>query len=317
VGGDTNGDGNATGPTAGDWNGLYTQAAGNGNPNPTLDLDHVKVAYASSSVQANFATTSITGGSFDRGISIAHTDNATLSSLSISNPGGIALWVINSSVTVDEGAITKSEIGISADSSSQVAYRGSLTGLTGERWVRACNWSPEADCGVDASYVNWGPAGPMPSGGPSRVCGQVLVDPWVGMAGPNDVFRVPNCDGSVYRPNEQLGAASSYANQRLAEVYATCDPDNLITADACKVYETFHQCYGSFLELAKAGSTFPIPDSPDSVATGLAGSLSDGLASSQDPFVASDGQLFKKLLGLVQVVNIATALVDAYYQCAP
>jgi hypothetical protein len=180
--------------------------------------------------------------------------------------------------------------------------------------VRACSWSPGADCEVDASFVNWGPSGPMPASEPARVCGRVLADPWVGMTGENDVFRAPNCDGSVYRPDQRLGEASAYASQRLAQVFATCDPNEPITAAACKVYETFSQCYGTFIELAKAGSTFPIPDSPDDVANGLAGSLSNGLASSQDPFVAADGQLFKKLLGLVQVVNIATALT---YNCAP
>lgn len=90
VGGDTNGDANASAPVAADWGGIYTSSAGNGNPNPTLDLDHVKVVYASSPVQVNEATTSITGGSFDRGISIFNTDDATLASLSISNPGGVA-----------------------------------------------------------------------------------------------------------------------------------------------------------------------------------------------------------------------------------
>ena len=262
-------------------------------------------------------TATIQGSTFNRGVTIGHSPSAALRDLKISNPAGVALSVPGTTVSVANSSINAANVAIDSDASSHVAYRGTIGGISGERWVKACNWSPKSDCGVDASYVDWGPAGPVPEGQPSRVCGQVLVDPWVGMAEQNDVFRAPNCDGSVYRPSEQLGAASSHANQRLAQVYATCDPNDPILADACKVYERFQACYGAAIQLAKAGSTFPIPDTPQDVASGLASNLSDGLASSPDPFVASDGQLFQKLGGLLQVIGIASALVNAYYECAP
>ena len=57
--------------------------------------------------------------------------------------------------------------------------------------------------------------------------------------------RPPNCDGSIYFPSQQLSDASSYANQRLADVDAMCDPNDPVTADACKVYEMFQSCYGA------------------------------------------------------------------------
>ncbi|HXS34334.1 MAG TPA: cutinase family protein [Solirubrobacterales bacterium] len=66
IGGDTNGDGNATAPVAGDWGGIYTNPAGNGNPNPTLDLDHTKIVYASTAVNANSATTSVTNSTIEK-----------------------------------------------------------------------------------------------------------------------------------------------------------------------------------------------------------------------------------------------------------
>ncbi|HKT82802.1 MAG TPA: hypothetical protein VJQ84_03085 [Solirubrobacterales bacterium] len=272
--------------------------------------------FAGTALVLDSCPATVAGGSFDRGISISR-DDASLSAVAISNHGGVALAVSQSSVSVGDGEITDAATGIDAGSEANVAYRGSITSLSGERWVKACRWEPETDCGVDASNVDWGVQGPMPTSSPSRVCGQVLVDPWVGMEGDADVFRAPNCDGSVYRPNQQLGTASAYANQRLADVYAMCDPNEPLTADACEVYERFQACYGAAIGLAKAGSTFLIPDTPNDVASGLAGSLSNGLASSPDPFVAADGHLFQRLTGLLQVIGIASALTDAYYSCAP
>jgi len=68
VGGDTNGDSSATGPEPGDWSGINAFPTGNGTASPTLSLNHFRVAYANTAVQAQEATTAISNGQIEKGI---------------------------------------------------------------------------------------------------------------------------------------------------------------------------------------------------------------------------------------------------------
>ena len=78
----------------------------------------------------------VKNGSLNRGITIGRTQLAGLESLQISNPGGVALAINGADVSVASSSITNAAMAIDSDAASHVAYRGSVSNITGQPWVR-------------------------------------------------------------------------------------------------------------------------------------------------------------------------------------
>ena len=98
IAGDTNGNGAASAPAPGNWDGIRAQPAGSGQPNPTLDLDHVAIRYAQGSISTSQTITSITNSSIDEdsstGIGVSSpVGNPTVSGNTVTDAGGDAIAI--------------------------------------------------------------------------------------------------------------------------------------------------------------------------------------------------------------------------------
>jgi hypothetical protein len=103
VGGDTDADGGSISPAAGDWGGIVTSSPGGGNPEPTLNLNHVNVDYATYSVNAAQAKTSVTNSAVNHssewGILVSSPVGIpTVSGNTITNTAYEAITIQNASI---------------------------------------------------------------------------------------------------------------------------------------------------------------------------------------------------------------------------
>jgi len=200
-------------------------------------------------------------------------------------------------------------LAITADAA--VVVRGSI--LNSTHAIRACNWT--TSCGVDATHVDWGSAD-GPFGGPEElVCGAVSVSPWIGQAEPLGLlYRVPNCDQSS-TPDVVLQTAADGYYANLSSWQTICGYDSA----ACEHVERIRACYSAALELAKAGSTFPIPESSEDTAEQVGVTFVEAASI----YLRDEGSWVGRTVGAVgqhvgrilQVADIAAALTHAYNSC--
>ncbi|SDI91049.1 IPT/TIG domain-containing protein [Frankineae bacterium MT45] len=464
VGGDTNGDGSATGPAAGDWGGITVSPAGNGNPDPTISVTGLKLAYGTTGLSVSQSTVSVTNSVFTKltgdGVDVSDADDVpTITGNTVTAVAGNAIAVASSNIdfgalggnsgssdgingvvlnndtvtvsntvtwtgtllpynvggltiaagvsltlgggtivkslqagiyvegelaanasaanpvvftsalddsfggdTNDDGTATVPTVGdwpgisvtgvgqlqlagvdimyastaasivdqspdgsvipsfitsayivnngevLQVAGSSSVALRGTVHNF--QTGIAACDW--QGSCSVDATYVDWGTAGPFGAGGQTNVCGSVQVAPWTGEAAgssPSDPF-IGNCDGSE-TPDSQLSDAEQAYGQHLSELEELCE----LSQDACQAVQTYQSCVSAAMGLASAGSTFPIVQSPGDLALPAAQSAGQLLENSARQIVSDIGYVLDYGAQVIGVVQIFGALINAYETC--
>ncbi|MGB7982084.1 MAG: fibronectin type III domain-containing protein [Candidatus Nanopelagicales bacterium] len=246
-------------------------------------------------------------GSSDTEVDVSHT-TIRFASTGLTLQGGTA--------RLEQIRIADAVVGLSSRDSSKVTLRGSFLRVE-SRAIESCNWASD-DCGVDASYVDWGEAdGPYHQVGDAPyVCGKVTVQPWVGRptADTASIFGIPNCDGSA-TPEFGLARAQVGYYDALSGYQGLC----AISQDACDQVDRMQRCYAEALNLAKAGSTFPILEDAEDWGTATATTFVEGTTDYIKSTAQYDFPTFAHVtpavLKIGQLVGLGFALESAYNNC--
>ena len=287
VGGDTNGDGNATAPGQG------------------------TSGYMAFSVESG-------GELIATNVNTYHADRVLYQSggvVNMNNVHSYGSWgfaeIGGGETSITNATIQGGNQGINV-SSGHVILRGTISGQQ-DFAIHACSWG-ETRCAVDAAYVDWGTGGAPATG---SVCGQVTVSPWVGgSASSNGLFTSKNCDNSP-TPADQLSSSTQHFGQRMSVRGIDCGNG---FEDACEAMRTAEQCLGAATALAASTSSFPLPDGnayeqPAQWGNMLASNASAYIQSVEgpNPILSAAGFASQLLGALSTMMDVA----DAYGTCAP
>uniref|UniRef100_UPI0005BAE540 hypothetical protein n=1 Tax=Arthrobacter sp. UNC362MFTsu5.1 TaxID=1449044 RepID=UPI0005BAE540 len=294
AGGDTNGDGTATQPTADLWQGILI------NSGAELRGTNADIRYAAVPLRLDGST-------------------AELSSSVIRNSSSTAVQLSSGSSASIEATFIEVAGILSSDPTSNAQLRGSSRSLTGKApFVTACAWGT-SPCVVDASYFDWGSAeGPNPTGQPGMACGSVIASPWefAGQVVGTSIWAVGNCDGSAYSPDTKIQASKDSYDAAVAASRALCaqGPEY---ADACQLVTSRESCLAGAKEIVASQSIFPLPDENQILGYGeaVAGAGSDVLQLSANRKVATAAERASLVLKVVQVADTFAALKSAHDGC--
>ncbi|HJP95753.1 MAG TPA: hypothetical protein VJ843_00080, partial [Candidatus Saccharimonadales bacterium] len=285
VGGDSNGDGTSTGGI-GDYSTAVAAVGGS-----TVTMNNTNVSYANNAY-------SLSGTANMNDVVVSHVRLAFNIYDGDANLIGVLVDGAQNGMSVAGGV---------------VVFRGTLVDIS-DIGIQACNWG-STDCSVDASYSDWGSAGPTSS----LVCGQVTVAPWKnGSTTVNGgLFASQNCNGSTPTPDAQLSTAATNYGSRISDKEIDCGNG---FQDACQAIQTAQQCLGAAVNLAASTSSFPLPngnayDQPAQWGGMLADNASTYIQSQEGEIpILSAASFATQLLGAVQtIMNVASA----YNSCAP
>ncbi|WP_193752697.1 hypothetical protein [Microbacterium testaceum] len=288
VGGDTLADGDDTKPENNRWNGIYV------SENAVLTASNLIVRFAWTAISTSGETT-------------LRSTKLERSEASVSVDGGTTTAELSTAIapvmTVSRGS---------------AELRGTYTGpAMDEPLVSACGWGEE-NCSVDAAYFGWGtPGNPATRG---LACGAVTVAPWAGVPADDKtlIWSTPNCDGSMYEPQNDLSDARASASEQVASWQALCGIEGY--ESACEVAGTYSRCLSAAQQFARdhIAVSFPlVPLDGESLGVLTMEEVGESMKASRTVKVSRLGGVLEYAGKVYEMAAMFWRLTLAYNECAP
>ena len=234
----------------------------------------------------------------------------------------LAVYAYQGHTQFTDTHISDVQNGLSIDGSeSQGIFRGSFDNVS-QRAISGCTYQPQQDCGVDATYTDWGSAdGPFPSGSPKMVCGVVLVSPWTYNSNTytgGGLFGPGACDSNPTPYDQVVAQVGNYVTYLEAQEIA-CSSG---MTDVCNQVITMKNCVRGAVDLAKSQYDLPFAtDDPADASMSFFNLSVDAIAgyienaAELEPELVTPRLTTFSLLKSYQGISVMTALDSAYDNC--